>query len=276
MRKNTNLVVQDIDVKIKNIDKVDYLSLTDIARYKDSKRSDYVLQNWMRARDTIEFLGLWEKINNDIFNSIEFDGIKNKSGVNSFILTPKQWINKTNAIGIISKAGRYGGTYAHKDIAFEFASWISAEFKLFLIKEFQRLKEEEINSKSLEWDLTRNLTKINYKIHTDAIREHIVPSLIDKAKTNIVYANEADILNIALFGMTAKEFREKNSDKKGNLRDFATVEQLIVLSNLESINSFLIKQNISQQDRLLKLNQIAISQMKSLVNYDGIKRLENG
>jgi hypothetical protein len=240
------------------------------------KRSDYILQNWMRARDTIEFLGLWEKINNDIFNSIEFDGIKNKSGVNSFILTPKQWINKTNAIGIISKTGRYGGTYAHKDIAFEFASWISAEFKLFLIKEFQRLKEEEISSKSLEWDLTRSLTKINYKIHTDAIREHIVPSLIDKAKTNIVYANGADILNIALFGMTAKEFREKNSDKKGNLRDFATVEQLIVLSNLESINSFLIKQNISQQDRLLKLNQIAISQMKSLVNYDAIKRLENG
>jgi hypothetical protein len=269
------IIVQDTEIKLNNKNKIDYISLTDIARYKDSKRSDYILQNWMRTKDTIEFLGLWEKINNENFNSVEFDGIKNKAGINSFILTPKQWILKTNAIGIISKTGRYGGTYAHKDIAFEFASWISAEFKLFLIKEFQRLKEEEIENKSLEWDLTRSLTKINYKIHTDAIKEYIIPKVIDSSKINFIYASEADILNIALFGITAKEFRENNPDKKGNLRDFSTVEQLIVLSNLESINSLLIQQNTPQDERLKQLNQLAISQMKSLINNTNIKRLKN-
>jgi len=269
---NNKIIVQDTEIKINSKDKFDYISLTDIARYKDSKRSDYILQNWMRTKDTIEFLGLWEKINNENFNSIEFDGIKNQAGVNSFILTPKQWISKTNAIGIISKTGRYGGTYAHKDIAFEFASWISAEFKLFLIKEFQRLKEEEIQNRSLEWDLTRSLTKINYKIHTDAIKEHIVPKIVDSSKINFIYANEADILNVALFGMTAKEFREKNPNKKGNLRDFATVEQLVVLSNLESINSMLIGQGLSPEVRIIKLNEIAISQMRSLL---GVKQIKN-
>jgi len=268
------IVVQNTEIKVNSKNKLDYISLTDIARYKDSNRSDYILQNWMRSKDTIEFLGLWEKINNDNFNSIEFDGIKNQAGVNSFILTPKQWILKTSAIGIISKTGRYGGTYAHKDIAFEFASWISAEFKLFLIKEFQRLKEEEIESKSLEWNLTRSLTKINYKIHTDAIKEHIIPQIVDNKRVNYVYANEADILNIALFGMTAKEFREQNNDNKGNLRDYATVEQLVVLSNLESINSMLIKQGLSQKERLIRLNEVAISQIKSLVNTDTMKRLK--
>jgi hypothetical protein len=252
------VIVKDTKIKINKKDNSDYISLTDIARYKDEKRSDYILQNWMRTKDTIEFLGLWERI-------------KNQAGVNSFILTPKQWIMKTNAIGIISKTGRYGGTYVHKDIAFEFASWISAEFKLFLIKEFQRLKEEEIQNKSLEWNLTRSLTKINYKIHTDAIKEHIIPKIVDKSKTSLVYANEADVLNVALFGMTAKEFREQNPDKKGNLRDFATVEQLVVLSNLESINSMLISQGVSQEERLRKLNEIAISQIKSLL---GLKQLE--
>jgi len=269
------LIVQETLISIRQHEKEDFISLTDIARYKDSDRSDYILQNWMRNRETIEFLGLWEKINNDGFNSIEFDGIRNKSGVNSFILTPKQWINSTNAIGIISKTGRYGGTYAHKDIAFEFASWISAEFKLFLIKEFQRLKNEEIENKSLEWNLSRSLSKINYKIHTDAIKEHLVPNTLSKPKEGFVYATEADVLNMALFGMTAKEWREANSDKDGNIRDYSTVEQLIVLSNMESVNAELIKQGMQQGDRLVVLNSMAISQMKSLINNPTIKKLGN-
>ncbi len=196
-----------------------------------------------------------------------------QAGVNSFILTPKRWIEKTSAIGIISKAGRYGGTYAHKDIAFEFASWISAEFKLFLIKEFQRLKEDEIQNKSLEWDLSRSLSKINYKIHTDAIKEHLLPRTINKPKESFIYANEADLLNVALFGMTAKEWRDANKNKDGNVRDYASVEQLIVLSNLESINAELIKQNLPQNERLVRLNQTAIAQMKSLINNPTLKSL---
>ena len=271
--KQNKLIVQETLISIRQHEKEDFISLTDIARYKDSDRSDYILQNWMRNRETIEFLGLWEKINNDDFNSIEFDGIKNKSGVNSFILTPKQWIKTTKAIGIISKAGRYGGTYAHKDIAFEFASWISAEFKLFLIKEFQRLKNEEIENKSLEWNLSRSLSKINYKIHTDAIREHLIPNALSKPKESFIYANEADVLNMALFGMTAKNWRETNKDKDGNLRDYASVEQLIVLSNMESVNAELIKQGMTQSDRLIILNSMAISQMKSLLNNPTIKKL---
>lgn len=267
------ITVQNQQISIRYHEKEDFISLTDIARYKDSDRSDYILQNWMRNRETIEFLGLWEKINNDDFNSIEFDGIRNKSGVNSFILTPKQWIDTTNAIGIISKAGRYGGTYAHKDIAFEFASWISAEFKLFLIKEFQRLKNEEIETKSLEWNLSRSLSKINYKIHTDAIKEHLVPATISKPKEGFLYATEADVLNMALFGMTAKEWRQANSDKDGNIRDYASVEQLIILSNMESVNAELIKQGIAQSDRLIVLNGMAISQMKSLIDNPTIKKL---
>jgi len=255
------------------VQKKDFISLTDIARYKNEDCSDYILQNWMRNRETIEFLGLWEKINNDDFNSIEFDGIKNKSGVNSFILTPKQWINKTNAKGIISKAGRYGGTYAHKDIAFEFASWISAEFKLFLIKEFQRLKEDEIENNSLEWNLSRSLSKINYKIHTDAIATYLIPKSLSKPQNGYVFASEADILNMALFGMTAKQWKELNKDKDGNMRDYSSVEQLIVLSNMESINAELIKREISQADRLISLNEIAISQIKSLVGNKTIEKL---
>ncbi len=271
--KGSKILVQNTEVSIKQHHKVDFISLTDIARYKDKERSDYILQNWMRNRETIEFLGLWEKINNDGFNSIEFDGIKMQAGVNSFTLTPKKWVEKTSAIGIISKAGRYGGTYAHRDIAFEFASWISAEFKLFLIKEFQRLKEDEIQNKSLEWDLSRSLSKINYKIHTDAIKEHLVPYAIDKPKENFVYANEADLLNVALFGVTAKEWREANKDKDGNVRDYANVEQLIVLSNLESINAELIKQELPQNERLVRLNQTAITQIKSLIHNPSVKKL---
>ena len=273
MAKNKKIEVKGTEISIFKGETEDFISLTDIARYKDSDRSDYILQNWMRNRETIEFLGLWEKINNEDFNSIEFDGIRNKSGVNSFILTPKQWINNTNAIGIISKAGRYGGTFAHKDIAFEFASWISAEFKLFLIKEFQRLKNEEIENKSLEWNLSRSLSKINYKIHTDAIKEHLIPNILSKPKDGFVYATEADVLNIALFGQTAKEWRENNPKQDGNIRDYASVEQLIVLSNMESVNAELIKQGMQQADRLLVLNSMAISQMKSLINNPTIKKL---
>lgn len=271
--KQNKLIVQETLISIRQHEKEDFISLTDIARYKDSDRSDYILQNWMRNRETIEFLGLWEKINNEDFNSIEFDGIRNKSGINSFILTPKQWINSTDAIGILSKAGRYGGTFAHKDIAFEFASWISAEFKLFLIKEFQRLKNEEIENKSLEWNLSRSLSKINYKIHTDAIKEHLIPNTVSKPKDGFVYATEADVLNMALFGLTAKEWREANSDKDGNIRDYAKVEQLIVLSNMESVNAELIKQGMLQADRLVVLNSMAISQMKSLINNPTVKKL---
>ena len=271
-RVPNKIIVQDTNIKIRQHEKKDFISSTDIARYRDLNRSDYILQNWMRSKDTIEFLGLWEKINNQDFNSIEFDGIKNQAGVNSFILTPKQWISTTNAIGIISKTGRYGGTYAHKDIAFEFASWISAEFKLFLIKEFQRLKEDEIENKSLEWDLSRSLSKINYKIHTDAIKEHILPKTFIP-KNGVIYANEADVLNVALFGLTAKQWREENKDKEGNIRDYARVEQLIVLSNMESINAELIKRGISQQNRLESLNKTAISQMNSLINNSTIKKL---
>ncbi len=268
------IIVQNIEINIKNISKLDYISLTDIARSKNADEPKDVVKNWLRNKNAIEFLGLWEQINNQNFKGVEFDTFKNEAGLNSFTLSPSKWCEKTSAIGITTKTGRYGGTYAHKDIAFEFASWISAEFKLFLIKEFQRLKEEEIESKSLEWDLTRSLTKINYKIHTDAIKEHILPSLIDKSKITIVYANESDVLNVALFGMTAKKFREENPGKKGNLRDFATVEQLVVLSNLESINSVLIQQNLSQKERLVKLNEVAISQIQSLVGNSSIKRLQ--
>ncbi len=221
----------------------------------------------MRSKDTIEFLGLWERINNINFNSIEFDGIKNKAGVNSFILTPKQWINNTNAIGIISKAGRYGGTYAHKDIAFEFASWISAEFKLFLIKEFQRLKNDEIDKQKLGWDIKRTIVKMNYHIHTDAIKNNLIPLNITKNKINFIYASEADLLNIALFGNTAKDWRVKNKEKEGNIRDYASVEQLVVLANLESLNAEFIKQKIEPQDRLERLNTIAIEQLELLLGY---------
>ena len=247
----------------------DFISLTDIARYKDSKRSDYILQNWMRSKSTIEFLGLWEQINNVNFNSIEFDGIKNQAGTNSFVLTPKRWISTTNAIGIKSKTGRYGGTYAHKDIAFEFASWISAEFKLFLIKEFQRLKEEEIQKQQIGWDIKRTIVKMNYHIHTDAIKNNLIPPDITKKKINFIYATEADLLNVALFGMTAKQWQEKNSDKKGNIRDYATAEQLVVLANLETLNAEYIKQGIEPKERLKRLNETAIEQLGILLKYQG-------
>jgi len=251
----------------------DYISLTDIARYKDSERTDYVIQNWMRTKDTIEFLGIWEKLNNPNFKPIEFDGFKNQAGSNSFSLTPKRWIESVEATGIITKSGRYGGgTFAHKDIAFEFATWIYAEFKLYLIKEFQRLKVEENNRLKLDWDVKRLLTKINYRIQTDAIKESIImPQRLSKKDTNNTYANEADILNKALFGMTAQEWRIRNKDKEGNIRDYADVYQLICLANLESLNAGFIKMNMSQKERLIKLNEIAIFQMKSLLANNTVK-----
>ena len=228
----------------------------------------------MRNRSTIEFMGLWEQFNNPDFNSIEFDGIKNMSGSNSFSLTPKRWIEETNAIGIVSKTGRYGGTFAHKDIAFEFATWLSAEFKFYLIKEFQRLMEEESNQSKLEWNFQRTLAKVNYRIHTDAIKESLIPREITKVQASFVYANEADLLNVALFGLTAKEWREQNPDAKGNIRDEATIEQLVVLSNMESINALLIRKEIPQSDRLTELNRVAITQMKSLLKSNSIKKLK--
>jgi hypothetical protein len=266
------LTVLDTPVSYYSRKEEDYISLSDMARYRDAERVDYIIQNWMRNRNTIEFLGLWEQLNNPDFNSIEFDGFRNQSGLNSFALTPKLWIEKTAAVGIVSKAGRYGGTYAHKDIAFEFASWLSVEFKLYLIKEFQRLKDEE--QRQLGWDIKRNLVKINYRIHTDAIKEHLIPETVSQAHAGMVYASEADILNVALFGQTAAEWRKANSDKDGNVRDYATAAQLVCLSNLENLNALLIKDGLPQAERLARLNAVAIHQMTLLSVDPGVKRLE--
>ena len=274
MAKNKIINVKGTEIAIiseKNQD--EYISLTGIARYRDAERSDYILQNWLRNRSTIEFVGLWEQFNNPNFNSIEFDGIKNMSGANSFSLTPKRWIEATNAIGIVSKTGKYGGTFAHRDIAFEFATWISAEFKFYFIKEFQRLKEDENDRLKLEWNLQRTLAKVNYHIHTDAIKEKLIPPTLSKEKINFVYADEADMLNMALFGMTAKQWRDNNPDKEGNIRDYANVNELVCLSNLENVNSIYINEGMSQKDRLIKLNEIAISQMQILTR-DTVKMLE--
>jgi len=250
----------------------DYICLTDMAKYKDPERTDYIIQNWLRNRTTIEFLGIWEQLNNSGFKPIEFDGFRKQAGLNSFVLTSKQWIEKTGAIGLVSKSGRYGGTYAHKDIAFEFASWISVEFKLYLIKEFQRLKDEE--RKQLGWDIRRNLTKINYLIHTDAIKANLIPAELSKTQVNLVYATEADVMNMALFGMTAKDWRDKNSGKQGNIRDYADISQLVCLSNLENLNAHFINEGIVQAERLIRLNKIAIQQMKLLTDGNSIKKLK--
>jgi hypothetical protein len=253
----------------------DYISLTDIARYRDKERTDYIIQNWMRNYSTIEFLGIWEKINNPNFKPIEFEGFKNAAGSNSFSLTPTRWINAVDAIGLISRSGRHGGgTFAHKDIAFEFATWISPEFKLYLIKEFQRLKEVESKKLALGWDVKRHLTKINYRIHTDAIKENLLPKALTKKEMSNIYASEADILNMALFGQTAKEWRDSHKGQEGNIRDYADVLQLIVLANLETLNATFINQDISQSKRLESLNQIAISQISSLLKNNSLKKLE--
>lgn len=254
--------------------KFDYISLTDIAKYRDNDAPADIVKNWMRSRSTIDFLGLWEKLNNHNFKLVEFDQFKTKAGNNYFVLSPQKWIEQTNAIGLISKSGRYGGTFAHKDIAFEFASWISAEFKLYLIKEFQRLKEDENTRLRLEWNLQRTLAKVNYRIHTDAIKERIIPAELTKDQIQMVYASEADLLNMALFGMTARQWRDANPSKEGNIRDYAAIEQLVVLSNLESVNSVLIHQGLDQGQRLQQLNRIAIIQMKSLVGNKELRKLK--
>ena len=250
----------------------DYISLTDIARYKSDEPKD-VIKNWMRSKSTIEFLGLWEQLNNPNFKGVEFDAFKNEAGANAFTLSPQKWIDSTNAIGIISRAGRGGGTFAHKDIAFEFASWVSAEFKLYIIKDYQRLKSDENSRLSLEWNVNRTISKINYKIHTDAIKDKLIPLGVTPAQQGITYASEAEVLNVALFGKTSKEWRVENPDKKGNIRDYATIQQLIVLSNLESMNAELIKGGISQRERLCKLNKMAIEQLSSLLGNSNIKLL---
>ncbi len=259
--KSKEITVLDQEI---HINKNDYFSLTDIARYKNSEASADVVKNWLRRKDTIEFIGLWEKLNNPDFNVVEFDQFKNEAGHNYFTLSPKKWIDGVNAIGIISKAGKYNaGTYAHKDIALQFASWISPEINLYIIKEFQRLKADE--QKQLGWTVKRELAKINYRIHTDSIKDNIIiPLEISKEQASFVYANEADVLNVALFGMTAREWRDKNPDKKGNIRDYAEVSQLVCLSNLENLNAYLIECGLSQSERLIELNKIAIRQMKVL------------
>ena len=261
-------------IAITNIRDTDYISLTDMARYKDADRSDYIIQNWLRNRNTVEYLGIWEQLNNPDFNPIEFDGIRNQAGLNSFSLTAKRWIEATNAIGLISRSGRYGGTYAHPDIAFEFASWISVEFKLYLIKEFQRLKADEL--KQLGWDIRRNLAKINYRIHTDAIKENLIPAELSRAQVSFIYATEADVLNVALFGQTARQWRDAHPDDKGNIRDYANVSQLVCLSNLENLNAHFIKEGLPQDERLRRLNRIAIEQMKLLTEEPGVRRLGSG
>ena len=274
MTKNKSINVQGIDIILYEEKKEDFISLTDIAKHKDSAHTDSIIQNWLRNRNTIELLGVWETLYNPNFKPLEFEGFRKQAGLNSFVMTPKKWIESTNAIGITSKSGRYGGTFAHRDIAFEFASWISIEFKLYIIKEFQRLKEEESSRLKLDWNLQRTLSKINYQIHTDAIKEKLIPKELSKSQINFVYANEADMLNVALFGITAKDWREGNPKAEGNIRDHATIEQLVVLSNMESINAVLIHQQLNQAERLLQLNKIAITQMKTLLNSSAMKKLK--
>ena len=275
MTKNQKIKVEGLDITVFKQKSEDYISLTDIAKHKNSE-AGLVISHWLSTRFAIEFMGIWERINNPNFKVTEFSNFKNQSGANGFVLSVKQWTNKTNAIGIFATRGRYNsGTFAHRDIAFEFASWISAEFKFYLIKEFQRLKENEAENLKLGWNLQRTLTKINYKIHTDAIKENLIPHELTKNQVSMKYADEADLLNVALFGITAKIWRDQNPKLKGNIRDYATIEQLVVLSNLESINALLIREGLTQQDRILKLNNTAIIQMKSLLASNGAKKLES-
>lgn len=253
----------------------DYISLTDLAKYKNPDLPGYVIQNWMRLRNTVEFLGLWEELNNPNFNCIEFEAIKQDAGNNSFALTPKKWIKSTRASGIISKQGRYAATYAHKDIAFEFASWLSPEFKLYVIRDYQRLKQDESYRLSLDWNVKRILTKANYRIHTDAVKENLIPPELSKQQQGYVYADEADLLNVALFGQTAAQWRKNNPELKGNMRDFATIEQLLVLTNLENMNAFYIKQQISQEKRLQLLRKMAVEQLETLSGTRSAERLNS-
>jgi hypothetical protein len=264
------ITVRGTEVTIITIDEKDYISLTDMVRSIQNGLS--LIEKWLRNKNTIEFLGIWEEMYNADFNSLEFEGIKNEAGLNRFILSVKQWTEKTNSKGLIAKAGRYGGTYAHKDIAFEFASWVSPQFKLYLLKEFQRLKEDE--QKQIGWSAKRELAKINYHIHTDAIKQNLIPAELTPIQTSIVYANEADVLNMALFGKTAKQWRDENPQLKGNIRDYASINELICLSNMENINAIFINESIPQSERLIKLNQIAIQQMRVLQEVENRKLLK--
>ena len=271
-KKNVRTIeVKDTDVRILSINAQDYISLTDMLKAKDG---DFFISDWLRNRNTVEFLGIWESVHNPNFNYGEFAIIKSQAGLNSYKLSVKEWVAKTNAIGLMAKAGRYGGTYAHKDLAFEFGMWISPEFKIYLIKEFQRLKE--IEQEQLGWDIKRNLAKINYRIHTDAIKANLIPPKLTAKQVSLVYASEADVLNMALFGMTAKEWRNVNPSKKGNIRDQANAAQLVCLVNLENLNALFINEGMPQTERLAKLNRIAIGQMKLLTDEHGIKQLEGG
>ncbi|MCB1659212.1 MAG: KilA-N domain-containing protein [Moraxellaceae bacterium] len=274
MASNKTLTVQGVEIHLVSKNDEDYISLTDMVQGFDGGVS--LIDSWLRNKNTLEFLAVWERINNPDFNSVEFDGIRLEAGTNRFRLSAKQWMDKVNGIGVIAKTGRYGGTFAHKDIAFEFGSWLSPEFKLYLIKEFQRLKDAEAQSGQLEWNIRRTLVKANYRIHTDSIKANLIPPTISKAQEGLVYATEADLLNKALFGLTAKEWRVQNPDKTdGNIRDYATVEQLVVLASLESQNALLIQQGHNAAMRLTVLNQLAISQIKSLLGNSALKKLDN-
>ena len=270
--KQRNIIVKSASIGIVTRHEQDYICLTDMLKAKDG---DFFISDWLRNRNTIEFLGIWESVYNPAFNYGEFAAIKSQAGLNSYKLSVKEWVQKTNAIGLQATSGRYGGTYAHKDIAIEFGMWTSPEFKIYLIKEFQRLKDEEARAKSVEWSFQRTLTKVNYKIHTDAIKKHLIPPQLTKAQMGAVYASEADLLNVALFGQTAAQWRAAQPDEKGNMRDAASLEQLVVLSNLESINSVLIQQGHDASWRLQQLNAIAITQMSSLIDAQSIKQLSN-
>jgi hypothetical protein len=271
MAKNKTINIGEHPIQIVTINLEDYISLTDMAR---SQFEEVIIIKWLSLKNTIEYLGEWESLYNPVFNYTEFGTIKNASGSNNFVLSAKQWIERTGAIGLTAKAGRYGGTFAHKDIAFHFGMWISPRFQLLLVKEYQRLKEEENDRLKLDWNIQRTLAKVNYHIHTDAIKENLVPSELSKLQISFVYATEADMLNVALFGMTAREWRHKYPGKEGNIRDYATIEQLVVLSNMESLNAVFIRQGLSQEERLVELNRIAIEQMKSLLNNRQLNNLK--
>ena len=272
MAKKNEIIVRDVNIKTMTINGVDYISITDIAKQKNGIDPNGVVANWMRNRNTIEYLGLWETLHNANFNPLEFEGFRKEAGLNAFTLSPTRWIEATNAIGLVSKSGRYGGTYAISDIAFKFANWVSVEFELYLVMEFQRLKSEE--QKQLEWSAKRELSKINYRIHTDAIKSNLIPAEVTREQAAMKYAEEADVLNVAMFGMTAKQWREANPDLKGNIRDYATINELICLSNMENINAVLINDGMPQGERLVKLNQIAIQQMQVLEDNSGRKLLK--
>jgi len=266
------IIVKEQTIKTITKDGVDFICITDIAKQKNEVDPNGVIANWMRNRNTIEFLGIWETLYNPNFNPLEFEGFRKEAGLNAFTLSPTRWVEATNAKGLTAVSGRYGGTYAVSDIAFEFASWISVEFKLYLVREFQRLKTEE--QKQLAWDAKRELSKINYRIHTDAIKANLIPAEVTREQAAMKYADEADVLNIAMFGMTAKEWREANPDKKGNIRDYASINELICLSNMENLNAVFINEGMPQSERLIKLNQIAIQQMKVLEETGGRKLLQ--